>query len=141
MSFREKSAWVTLCALVIVSFMYWLHVPSLIETRPPHRWVLLAMCLSLVAYLLIELVAYVLLRLRNPQDANEPRDEREQLIDLKSLRIAHYVFIIGALAGIFVMLHLVGGDGPAVGTIVCIAFVLSQIVKHASRIVYFRRGL
>jgi hypothetical protein len=30
------------------------------------------------------------LRLRNPRDAREPRDERERLIDLKALRIVYY---------------------------------------------------
>jgi hypothetical protein len=139
MSFREKTAWVTLCAIVIVSSMYWLHVPSLLEPHPGH-WVLHAMHASLAAYVLIEVVAYVVLYLRSPKEARTPRDERERLIDLKALRIAYYVFLVGAMAGMFVTLHLVGAGAVAVVMVVFMAFVLSQIVKHAARIVYYRRG-
>ncbi|HEY8519725.1 MAG TPA: hypothetical protein VIN61_06570 [Gammaproteobacteria bacterium] len=31
MSFREKSAWVTLIAILIVATMYFLHVPSVLD--------------------------------------------------------------------------------------------------------------
>lgn len=139
MSFREKTAWVTLCAIVIVSLMYWLHVPSLFEPHPG-PWVLHAMGASLAAYVLIEIVAYVVLYLRSPKDARTPKDERERLIDLKALRIAYYVFVVGALGGMFITLHLAGGGSVAVGMAVFMAFVLSQIAKHAARIAYYRRG-
>lgn len=138
MSFREKTAWVTLCAIVFVSILYWLHVPSLLEPHPG-RWVMHAMGLSLASYIVIELIASLVLRLRNPQDARTPIDERERLIDLKALRIAYYVLATGSVVGVFVTLHLVGGGEVAVAMSVFMAFVLSQIVKHAARIVYFRR--
>lgn len=141
MSFREKTAWVTLIAIVIVSLMYWFHVPSLLEPHPGH-WVLHAMLASVAAYVLIELVAWIVLRVRYPQDARTPKDERERLIELKALRIAYYVFVVGALGSIFVTLHAahVGASPVAVGMVVFMAFVISQIVKYAARIVYFRRG-
>ena len=140
MSFREKTAWVTLCAIIVVSLMYWLHVPSLFEPHPG-LWVVHAMAVSLGAYLLIEVVAHVVLRMRYPRDARLPKDEREQLIDLKAIRIAYYVFATGALGGIPLMLHLAGAGPVAMAMAVFMAFVLSQIVKHAARIAYYRRGV
>ena len=142
MSFREKTAWVTLSAIVAVSLMYWFHVPSLLEPHPG-RWVLHAMGASLAAYVLIEVVAYIVLYLRSPQDARTPKDERERLVDLKALRIAYYVFVVGALGGMFLTLHVPGaGSNPvAVGMVVFLSFVVSQIVKYAARIVYYRRGV
>jgi hypothetical protein len=140
MSFREKTAWVTLCAIIVVSLMYWLHVPSLFGPQPG-LWVVHAMGLSLLAYLLIEVVAHVVLRIRHPRDARLPKDEREQLIDLKAIRIAYYVFATGALGGIPLMLHLAGAGSVAMAMAVFMAFVLSQIVKHAARIVFYRRGV
>lgn len=139
MSFREKTAWVTLCAIVAVSVMYLLHMPSPFEPHPPLR-VIHAMGMSVVAYLLIEVVAWVVLRWRNPRDAREPRDERERLIDLKAMRIAYYVLATGSMVAIFVTLHLAGTGPVAVGMAVFMAFVLSQVAKHAARIVYYRRG-
>lgn len=139
MSFREKTAWVTLCAIVLVSLLYWFHMPALFQPHPGPR-VLHAMGASIAAYVLIEVAAYAVLYFRNPRDARTPRDERERLIDLRAVRVAYYVFVVGALGGMFVMLHVVGTGPVGVGMIVFMAFVLAQIAKHAARIVLYRRG-
>ena len=44
-----------------------------------------------------------------------------------------------ALGGMFLTLHVVGAHIVGLGMVIFMAFVLSQIVKHAMRIVYFRR--
>ena len=139
MSFREKTAWVTLIAILIVSGMYFLHMPSPFE---PHGTlhVVHAMGASVAAYLLIEVVAWLVLRWRHPGDARIPKDEREKLIDLKAIRVAYYALALGSLFSIFVTLHLAGAGPVAVGMAVFMAFVLSQVVKHVARIVYYRRG-
>src|SRR6185295_18562237 len=98
------------------------------------------MFLSLAAYLLIEGVAWLVLRIRHPRDARTPKDERERLIDLKAMRIAYYVYATGGVGGIFVTLHVAGGTLGTAVTVVFLAFVVSQIARHAARIVYFRRG-
>jgi hypothetical protein len=138
MPFREKTAWLTLCAILLVSVMFWLHAPSEFNSHS-HRWVLLALLVSLGTYVLIEIVGYVVLRLRNPRDAKTPKDERERLIDLKALRFAYYTFVIGTFAGIFVMLHVVRAGPGTIGTVVLAAFVAAQVAKHAARIIYYRR--
>lgn len=138
MSFREKSAWVTLVAILIVSTMYVLHVAHVFK---PSRWALLAMALSVGTFILIELVAWLVLRLRNPTEARTPKDELEKLIELKALRIAAYVYFIGSFVAIFFTLHLNhhGDSGHAVGAAVLIAFIVAEIVNYTARIVYYRR--
>ncbi|HWL62685.1 MAG TPA: hypothetical protein VNQ32_07800 [Steroidobacteraceae bacterium] len=139
MSFREKTAWITLLAVVAVSLLYWFHVRNpFVPHSAPH--VLHAMGLSLLAYLLIELIGWLVLRWRHPRDAREPRDERERLIDLRALRVAYYVFLSAAMFGVFATLHLAGGGAMAAGMAVFSAFVLSQACKHFARIVLYRRG-
>jgi hypothetical protein len=139
MSFREKTAWVTLAALVFTSLLYWLHVPSLFE---PHRrgWVMLALGLSIATYVLIEGIAWLVLYLRNPKEARAPRDEREQLIGLKAMRIASWVYMCGSMLAVFIALHLAGAGPVAVAMAVIIAFVVAQLVRHVALIVYYRRG-
>jgi len=139
MSFREKTAWVTLLAIVAVSLMYWFHVPTLFAPHPGAR-VLHAMGASVLAYILVELVAWIVLRVKYPRDARTPKDERERLIDLKAIRVAYYVFVVGAIGGMFVTLHVMGAHIVGLGMVIFMAFVLSQIVKHAARILYYRRG-
>jgi uncharacterized membrane protein YdcZ (DUF606 family) len=56
------------------------------------------------------------------------------------VRVGYYVFVVGAIGGMFVTLHVIGTDTVGLGMVIFISFVLSQIVKHAARIVYYRRG-
>lgn len=139
MSFREKTAWVTLIALVLVSLMYWLHIPSLFEPHP-QGWVLLVLALSLGTFVLIELIAWVVFFVRNPRETRTPKDEREQIISLKASRISSWVFTVGTFTAIFVTLHLAGAGTVAMGMSVVIAFVLAQVVRQAAIIFYYRRG-
>lgn len=138
MPFREKTAWVTLLAIIIVSLMYWFHVHSPFVPHS-HDTVLAAMGVSLAAYVLIEVIAWLILRRRNPVESREPRDERERLIDLKAMRIAYYVFTVGALGGIFFTLHLAGAGTVTLAMVVFLAFILSQLARHVARIVAYRR--
>jgi hypothetical protein len=140
MSFREKTAWVTLIAIALVSLMDWLHLPSPLDEHAAMQMVH-AMGASVAAYVLIEVVAYLVLRWRYPQDARQPRDERERLIDLTALRVAYYVLVIGMLGGMFVTLHLVGARHSTVSWMSFTAFVIAHTVKHAARIYYYRRGI
>ncbi|HZF28905.1 MAG TPA: hypothetical protein VE907_07295 [Gammaproteobacteria bacterium] len=136
MSFREKSAWVTLTAIVLVFVLYFLHGPGLLPR--PSGWQLHLLVLCFAAFIVIEVVAHGVLYVRYPKDAWTPRDEREQLIDLKAVRIASRVFVAGTfLAVASIHLTTVGGTVPY---LVLMAFAVSQVVKHAARIIYYRRG-
>jgi Na+/melibiose symporter-like transporter len=139
MSFREKTAWITLFAILLVSALYVVQVPRLFQPHPGLR-VLHSLGACLVLFILIELVAFLVLRLRYPKDARTPKDEREQLIDLKALRNATYVYVIGSFIAIIVTIHVAYGGPGAVGVSVIMAFVISEVVNYASRIIYYRRG-
>jgi hypothetical protein len=136
MSFREKSAWVTLVAILVVSGMYVMHVPRVFEAS---HWALMAMIASLATFILIEVVAWLVLRLRNPAEARTPKDELEKLIELKALRIAAYVYFVGSFVAIFITIHLPGSGAHRVGASVLLVFIFAQIVNYTARIVYYRR--
>jgi len=85
MPFREKTAWATLIAILLVSALFVLHAPRLSHPGHSDFHVLLA---SIAAFVVIETVAYLVLRLRYREDARAPIDERERLIHLKATRLA-----------------------------------------------------
>ena len=138
MSFREKTAWVTLSAILIVFVMYFLHVSRMFDPTPG-EWELMMVALSFAAFILIEVVAYVVLYLRFPKDARTPKDERERLIELKATRLGAYVYVAGTFLAILTPHH--GATGFAVGIFVLFAFGLAEIVNYTARIVYYRRGV
>ena len=140
MSFREKRAWVTLITLITVVVLFWLHIPPDRMLAPPQDWwVLHVLMLMIATFITIELVAWIVFRLRSPRDARTPKDERERLIELKSIAIAFYVFAILSLGGIFLTLHM-GAHEVGIGFVVLLAFVFAEIVNYGMRIYYYRRG-
>lgn len=140
MSFREKRAWVTLVTLIGVLILFWLHIPPYRMLAPaPSMWVLHVLGLMITTFITIELIAYVVMRIRSPRDAKTPKDERERLIELKSIAIAFYVFAILSIGGIFVTLHA-GANEVGLGFVVLLSFVIAEIVNYAMRIFYYRRG-
>ena len=137
MSFREKTAWFTLIAILLVSALFFAHGPY-IFAGDVRMWELHLVGLCIAAFILIEVVAYVVLYVRNPKDARTPKDERERLIDLKALRLAAYVYVLGSFLAIIASVH--APSGATVGFLVLGAFVVAEIVNYSARIIYYRRG-
>ena len=138
MSFREKSAWITLILMLLVSVIYFLHVP-LTLVPPPNSWMLRALVYCIIIFIVIELIAHLVLFLRYPKDARTPKDEREILIDLKATRIAAYVYVLGSFLAVWTI-HI-GANQITVGNGVLLAFVIAEIINYSARIYYYRRGV
>ena len=136
MPFREKSAWVTLAAILLVSVLFVLHAPRLSHPRPGDFHALLA---CIVAFVVIEIAAFLVLRLRYPEDARTPIDERELFINLKAGRLASRCYIVGSFLAVLTIHH--GASAPMIGYFVVLAFVIAEIVKYGARILYYRRGV
>lgn len=137
MSFREKSAWISLVSILFVSGFYFLHVPwTLNPAFSPRLFRGLLYCIA--ALVVIEVVAHIVVAIRAPEDAKAPKDERERLIDLKAIRITHYIYVVGSLLAVSTI-HL-GANAIAIGYGVLFAFVVGEVVKNVFRIVGHRRG-
>ena len=140
MSFREKRAWATLITLIAVLVLFWFHIPPDRMLAPPQDWwVLHVLMLMIATFITLEIITYIVMRIRSPRDARTPKDERERLIELKSIAIAFYVFAIVSLTSIFLTLHL-NANEVGIGMVVLLSFVIAEIVNYAMRIYYYRRG-
>lgn len=140
MSFREKSAWVTLITLIVLSIAFVLHIPwpwTLSPASSPFMFHILV--LAIVAFIVIEIVAHVAIAIFSPRDARAPKDERDRLIELKSVAVAAYVYAFLSLGSIFTI-HL-GANAIGVAYLVFLSFVVAEVVNHALRIYYYRRGI
>lgn len=140
MSFREKRAWVTLITLTVLLVLFLLHYPPPSTLTPASNlFALHVLMLMTTIFVVVEIVAHCVIVMRSPRDAKTPKDEREQLIELKSRAIAWYVYAILSIGGIFVTIHL-GANVIGLGFVVLMAFVIAEIVNYALRIYYYRRG-
>jgi uncharacterized membrane protein YfcA len=137
MSFREKSAWVTLVAILLVCVLYFSHGPDMFVPRP-HPLAFHATVGAFIIFVVIKVVAQVVLYFRYPQEARTPKDERERLIDLKATRIAAYIYLAGTFLAVLSLHH--GAGGGTVGYFVLLSFVIAEVANQAARIAYHRRG-
>ncbi|MDX1383256.1 MAG: hypothetical protein R3190_06395 [Thermoanaerobaculia bacterium] len=131
MSFREKSAWISLGAFAVVGAVYFLYVQRSLQ---PARGFLLC----ILAFVAIEVAGHVMIALRSPRDARAPKDERERLIELRALRLGAYVYVVGSFVAVHTLHH--GADAIAVGNGVLLAFLVAELVNYGARITFHRRG-
>jgi ABC-type xylose transport system permease subunit len=140
MSFREKSAWITLATIVLVSGLFILHLPRPWSLTPTSSgFIFHVLLLSVTAFVVIEIIAHVIVAIRSPADARAPRDERERLIALKATSLAAYVYAFLSLGSVS-LIH-VGANQIGVAYCVLLSFVIAEVVNYAARIVYYRRGV
>ena len=134
MSFREKSAWITLiiallcfCAL-IVGWNGRADMPTLHLSL-----------LSVAGLVVLQPVLHAVAVFTNFREARAPRDEREQMIADRSRAIGYYVLMIWMI-GIVVAVH-----SPQVRTfemllIAALGIVVASAVVALTQIIRFRRG-
>jgi len=130
-SFREKCAWISfiLLLLLIVGFAAAGHV----EGAGFHYFLTL-----LLAFALLQVLLRLIIRWQAPKDARTPKDEREQLIDLKAARIGFYSLVAGVLLAMLAV-HVHGNPWSGLHTMM-LAVLVAWAIKFASEIVYYRRG-
>jgi uncharacterized membrane protein len=142
MSFREKSAWITLITLLLVSVLWASQLPwwrPFTFAPDPNPLVFHALVLATITFVVIVVVAHIVVAARAPQEANARADEREQLIGLKATRLGAYVYATLSLSSIFIV-HL-GANAIGLAYFVLASFVIAEIVSYVARIVYHRRGI
>jgi hypothetical protein len=137
MSFREKSAWISLVLILLVFGPYfWIVGRALTGQAHVHAGTQFAL---IGLFFVLEIVLHVAIAIQSPRDARAPKDEREDFIDLKATRSAFYVLLVGALLSIFTMHFRI--NVWILSQCVLFSVVVAELVKFASQIAYFRRGV
>lgn len=137
MSFREKSAWISLLSMAgVYGFYFWTisHAPA--ATGALHYGPLLIR--TIVLLVVIQIILNVALAVYRPGEAQAAADERERLIDLKASRIAYFGLVTGVLvACVFGLL-----TPPTLFTTNSLLFILvvCEVLRAGCQIVFYRLG-
>jgi hypothetical protein len=129
MSFREKSAWISLLSM---SGIYGIYFWSVIHSGPQggsfHFGGLLGTIIALV----------VVVAIFTPREAKAPRDERDKLIELRAMRVAY----AGLATGIALACFFGAFDPPLVFNTNALLFILvtAEIMRSGCQIIQYRRG-
>ena len=99
MPFREKKAWFTIIALVVVFVPYYIYMVGVYHGPNPDFFDMAYMALyAIFAFVILEVALILLARWLSPEDAGIPEDEREKMFALKASRTAYAALISMILA-------------------------------------------
>jgi len=88
--------------------------------------------------MVLEIAVHTMVAIQSPRDARVPKDEREQLIELRATRLAFYVLLSGIVAAIM-SLHFPVSVWM-LSQFVLFAVVLAELVRFGGQIALHRRG-
>jgi cytochrome b561 len=137
MPFREKSAWISLVLILVVFGPYFWFVGRALSGQDHVHFGTQFALIGL--FILLEVVLHVAIAVQSPRDARAPRDERENLIDLKATRFAFYVLFAGVMTSILSLHYPI--SVWVLSQLVLFSVVAAEVVKFGSQIVFFRRGI
>jgi cytochrome b561 len=138
MSFREKSAWITLISVLLCFGLYF----GALAFGWVDRFSMSAFhyaLITIIAVVLLQLVLQLLARLSNPREARAPRDEREQMFASRARSIGYYVLMIWMI-GLVVAVHFPGFHKLDVVFFASLGVVVATLVVAVAQIIQFRRG-
>ena len=139
MSFREKSAWITLVSVLICFGAYF---TALVMTRlNGDRWGALHahwLLGSTAALVVLQVVLNRIAAVTTPKDGRALRDEREAQIQGRSHTIGYYVLMVLAVA-LFAPAHF-GHSALDMANFALLAVVIATVAVAVAQIVMFRRG-
>jgi hypothetical protein len=137
MSLREKSAWITLVTVVICFGVYFGVLVSGIMHHGFGQLHVFLWCVIALALLQFGLSA--LAARTTPRDGKSPKDEREQLIVMRSQSIGYRLLIVLVLA-LGIPVHT-GFGVFDIMNFALLAVVLAVSAVAVAQIIMFRRGV
>ena len=136
MSFREKTAWISILSIsVIYAFYFW----SVIHSAPPAGVHFGRLLDTVVALVIVQVVLITAVAAFAPREAKAPRDEREKLVELRATRVA-YAVLAGSIA---CACFFAAFNPPILFNTNALLFVLvmAEVIRSACQIVQYRRAV
>lgn len=137
MSFREKSAWISVLSMSAIYGYYFWSVTHAEPQAGSFRFggLLLGTIIALVA---VQVVLTAAVAILTPGEAKAPRDERDKLIELRAMRVAY----AGLATGIALACFFGAFNPPLVFNTNALLFILvtAEIMRSACQIIQYRRG-
>jgi uncharacterized membrane protein len=136
MSFREKTAWISLISMsVIYGFYLWSVGRSEGFKGPIHLGGLLK---TVIALVVVQVALTIVAAALAPKEANAPCDERDKLIRLRATHVAY-----SALATSIAFACFFGALNPPIifnTNALLLVLVVAEMSRSACQIVQYRRG-
>jgi hypothetical protein len=141
MSFREKSAWITLVTVLVCFGAYFVELFGGLAGDRHFGGLgsLHLLLLSVLALAGLQIALTLIAALTTPKDGRGPADERERMIQLRSQSLGYHVLTVLAVS-LFAPAFF-GHRGVEMANFALLAVVIAALTVAVAQIVMFRRGV
>lgn len=144
---REKEVIVTVIGMILILTFYVLYVYNTYIAKTPEiindfqflgKAFLILIPVTIVAQILIHIIFFIINKIITDEDVPTINDERDKLIELKTLRISHWIFGLGF---VLAMASQAAGMQPFVMfAILFSSCYIGTIVQGLAKIYFYRKG-
>jgi hypothetical protein len=148
MDIKEKRIFISLIGSVLILGFYALYVYNryiagnldiLNDFRFWGKSFLILIPVAIVTQIIIQIIFAIYVHATSKEEIDPVEDERDKLIELKAIKISHYLFIVGFMLA---MGSLALGSQPWIMFVVLISSgFIASVVNEIARLYFYRRGV
>jgi hypothetical protein len=148
MDIKEKRIFISLIGSVLILGFYALYVynryidgnPDILnDFRFWGKSFLILIPVAIVTQIIIQIIFAIYVHATSKEEIDPVEDERDKLIELKAIKISHYLFIVGFMLA---MGSLALGSQPWIMFVVLISSgFIASVVNEIARLYFYRRGV
>lgn len=145
---KEKQVLASLLATILIITFYSLYVYNRYIENDPEilnnfrfwgKTFLVLIPVSIIVQIVIHILFAIVNKIITNEDPSDKEDERDKLIELKSVRVSHWVFTTGFMLA---MGSLALGLEPWAMFVILIASgFVAEVVSGSVKIYYYRKGV
>lgn len=140
MPYRERAAWLALCAMGLPFTAYFAWVIAVPPTAAMPDWATFTRFgVSLALQIAIWSLGTLWLRRRHPEDASAPLDERDLAISRRSIQTGYSILFAATCINIGCVFPFAQGGWKLINVGLA-SIVLAEMVRNAAVIWLYRRG-
>lgn len=139
MSFREKTHWVAMIAIVLAFGWYFLNYPWSAAPSTAGLWASGGMLIAVSIGIIVAMtVATTVIALRNRREVSIQEDERDRAIHRHGTHLAYYPMVIGSWTCIGLI--FAGVDRAILLNVILAMVVCAELLRIGSQIWLYRQG-
>ena len=145
---KEKQILVTVINTVVIFIAYAYYVYTKQLAHDPSLWndaqfwgktFIVLIPVAIVAQIVVHIIFSIINKIVTNEDMPMKDDERDKLIELKSIRVAHWIFTIGFLTAMIT--QAMGMEIGVMFITLVIAGSVSGVVSELVKLYYYRKGI
>jgi hypothetical protein len=148
MDTKEKQILVTVITsfLIVAGYSYYVYLTQVVDNiqiiDDVKFWgksFLILIPVALIGQIIVHIIFAIINKIVTNEDLDHRSDERDKLIELKTIRISHWVFVLGFLLAMSTLAF--GMQIWVMFVVLLVSGFIASILSELMKIYYYRKGI